>query len=88
MKQSTIFCGNLNYMLTEADLKKAFEPFGQVDNIRIIKDEWTGQGKGFAFVDMSEDDAARAVAALDGTELWGRVLRCRPADERRPRRGR
>jgi len=86
MKQATIFCGNLNYGLTEGELRAAFEPFGQVEGVRIITDKWTNQAKGFGFVDMaSEDDAARARAALEGTILMGRRLRCSPASRERAR---
>lgn len=82
----SIFCGNLNYKLTEAELRAVFKSFGQVDGARIIVDKWTNEAKGFGFVDMaSEDDAARAMAALEGTILMGRRLRCSPASRERAR---
>ena len=79
----TIFVGNLNYMLTDAELRAAFEPFEQVEDARIIVDQWTEQSRGFGFVDMaSEDDAARAMRALEGRLLMGRRLRCSPGSKR------
>ena len=83
----TIFCGNLAYGLSEAELRAAFEPFGQVEGARIIVDQWTEQSRGFGFVDMaSEDDAARAMTALEGRLLMGRRLRCSPGSSDRQAR--
>ena len=81
-----IFCGNLHWDLTDAELRAAFEQHGTVENARIIRDFETGKAKGFGFVSMrSTDEALRAVTALDGAELKGRLLRCRQATDR-PRR--
>jgi RNA recognition motif-containing protein len=79
MKQSTIFVGNLHYLLTEVELRAAFENFGQVLNVEIILDKWTNRNRGFAFITMGEDDAARSIAALNGTILKGRTLKVAPA---------
>ena len=79
----TIFCGNLSYDLTEGELRAAFEAYGKVVGARIIVDQWTEQSRGFGFVDMaSEDDAARAMRALEGRLLMGRRLRCSPGSKR------
>jgi len=82
----TIFCGNLNYMLTDAELRAAFEPYGRVVDARIITDRFTGDSKGFGFVEMgSDEEAQKAMTALDGSRLMGRTLRCNSAS---PREGR
>ena len=71
----SIYVGNLSSETTEDDLKAAFAAFGEVTGVNIIKDKFTGQPRGFAFVEMAEDDAAdKAVAALNGTEFQGRAL--------------
>ena len=82
-----IYCGNLSYRLTEDELRQAFEAHGAVDSARIITDRETGRSKGFGFVEMPNDDEARAaIDALAGTELGGRNLNvneARPRPERR-----
>ncbi len=81
---SKLFVGNLSYNTTEADLRAAFSADGrQVKEVAIISDRMTGQPRGFAFVQMgSNEDAAAAVQALDGTQLDGRALRVNEAQER------
>ncbi len=82
-----IYCGNLSYRLTEDELRQAFEEHGAVDSARIITDRETGRSKGFGFVEMPNDDEARAaIDALAGAELGGRNLNvneARPRPERR-----
>ena len=83
-----IYVGNLSYQLSEDDLRGAFEEFGEVTSARIIFDRETNRSKGFGFVEMSEDDAARAaIEALDGTELGQRTLRVNEARPRPQRSG-
>ncbi len=88
---SKLFVGNLSYNTTEADLRSAFSADGrQVKEVAIITDRMTGQPRGFAFVQMgSNEDAAAAIQALDGTQLDGRALRVNEAQERQggPRAG-
>ena len=81
---SKLFVGNLSYNTTEADLRAAFSADGrQVKEVAIITDRMTGQPRGFAFVQMgSNEDAAAAIQALDGTQLDGRALRVNEAQER------
>jgi len=70
-----IYAGNLSYDLTENDLKQAFEAFGEVETVKIIKDNDTGRSKGFGFVEMP--DNAQAQAAIDGLndkELKGKKM--------------
>ena len=83
-----LFVGNLNFQTTETDLRALFEPFGQVTRISIPTDRETGRARGFAFIEMSNDDEARkAIAALDGKEMSGRkiaVNEARPKEHGRP----
>jgi len=81
---SKLFVGNLSYNTTEADLRAAFSADGrQVKEVAIISDRMTGQPRGFAFVQMgSNEDAAAAIQALDGTQMDGRSLRVNEAQER------
>lgn len=81
-----IFVGNLSYRSTEDGIRELFEPYGEVDAVRVIKDRDTGQSRGFGFVEMPNDDEARAaIAALNGTDLDGRTIN---ANEARPREDR
>ena len=79
-----IYVGNLSYEVTEEELKEAFEDFGEVETVKIIKDKYTGRSKGFGFVEMS--GKAKALSAIDG--LNGKELKGRPltVNEARPRR--
>jgi RNA recognition motif-containing protein len=70
-----IYVGNLTYDVTEADLRAAFEAFGAVASVRLIKDQVSGQAKGFGFVEMaSTSEAQAAINALHGKDLLGRTL--------------
>ena len=78
-----IYVGNLSYEVTEDDLRLAFESFGQVESASIIKDKYSGQSKGFGFVEMpSSEEARSAINGLNGKELKGRTLN---VNEARPR---
>jgi cold-inducible RNA-binding protein len=80
-----IYVGNLTYDVTEADLRAAFEAFGAVASVRLIKDQVSGQAKGFGFVEMaSTSEAQAAINALHGKDLLGRTLN---VSEARPREG-
>ena len=86
-----IYVGNLSSEVTEEDLRLAFEPFGQVESATIIKDKYSGQSRGFGFVEMpSKADAQSAIDGLNSTELRGRTLNvneARPRTERGRGRG-
>ncbi|MBW1804213.1 MAG: RNA-binding protein [Deltaproteobacteria bacterium] len=86
-----IYVGNLSYEVTEEDLQKAFEDFGQVESAKIIKDNYSGRSKGFGFVEMPDNACAHsAIEGLDGKELKGRTLKvnkARPRNENRGGRG-
>jgi RNA recognition motif-containing protein len=79
-----IYVGNLSYTTTEEALRETFEQFGEVREVNIISDRDTGRPRGFAFVEMNdEEEAAKAIGALNGTELDGRKL---AVNEARPQR--
>ena len=85
-----IFVGNLSYNTSEDDLREAFEAFGQVESARVIQDRETQRSRGFGFVEMPNDDEARAaMEAMEGKEMDGRPLKvneARPRVEKRPPR--
>jgi RNA recognition motif-containing protein len=83
-----IYVGNLSYEITEEDLKLAFEPFGKVESASIIKDKYSGQSKGFGFIEMpSKAEAQAAIEGLNGKELKGRTLNVNEARPRSESRG-
>jgi len=78
-----IYVGSLSYKATEEDLKKEFEGFGQVESVNIVKDRYSGESRGFGFVDMpNKDEAQSAIEGLNGRELKGRKI---SVNEARPR---
>jgi cold-inducible RNA-binding protein len=82
-----IYVGNLPYSATSDQLTNLFSAFGEVSEATIVLDRETGRAKGFAFVQMANDDAARtAIAQLDGTTLDNRAIRVNEA-QARPARG-
>jgi cold-inducible RNA-binding protein len=86
-----IYVGNLSYEVTEDELRKALEEFGQVESATIIKDNHTGRSKGFGFVEMaSKAEAEAAIEGLNGKELKGKnivVNEARPRTDNREHRG-
>ena len=71
-----IFVGNLSFNASEVELRSMFEEFGSVGRVSIATDRDTGQPRGFAFVEMSDNAAGdRAIAAVNGHEVGGRALR-------------
>lgn len=81
-----LFVGNLPFSATEDALRDLFSPHGTIDKIALITDRDTGQPRGFAFVEMANADAARAMQALNGTNFGGRALKVNEAQDR-PRTG-
>ena len=78
-----IYVGKLSYEVTEDDLRQAFEPFGQVESVTILKDKHSGQSKGFGFVEMaSKAEGQSAIDGLNGKELKGRALNVNEARAR------
>ena len=78
-----IFVGNLSFQTTQDELHAAFAQYGNVERVNIVTDRDTGQPRGFAFVEMTEQrDAETAISQLNGTELNGRALN---VNEARPK---
>ena len=70
-----IYVGNISRESSESDIKKAFEEYGEVASINLIKDKFSGQYKGFGFVEMpNSEQAEAAIKALDGQRINGRAL--------------
>jgi RNA recognition motif-containing protein len=86
-----IYVGNLSYEVNEEDLQEAFKAFGQVESVKIITDKYSGQSKGFGFVEMpSKAEGQSAIDGLNGKELKGRTINvneARPRSESRGGRG-
>jgi RNA recognition motif-containing protein len=84
-----IYVGNLSFRMSDDELRKAFEQFGEVQSAKIVMDRDTGRSRGFGFVEMTNDnEALEAIQKLDGQDLEGRnvtVNEAKPREER-PRR--
>ncbi len=84
-----IFVAKLNFATDETYLREAFEVYGDVDSVKIISDKFTGKSKGYGFVEMPDDDQARAaIDALNDTEFDGRTIVVKKAEPRENRGGR
>ena len=79
-----IYVGNLPYESQESELEKLFAEYGEVISVALPTDRETGRARGFGFVEMSSEDAQKAISALDGATFGGRRLN---VDEARPRGG-
>jgi RNA recognition motif-containing protein len=83
-----IYVGNLSFSVAEADLRDAFAAYGAVSTSSIIKDKFSGESRGFGFVEMpNKEEADKAIAALNGKDLKGRTMTVNEAKPRtdRPR---
>ncbi len=75
-----IYVGNLPYEVKDDELRQGFESYGQVSSVNVIKDRYSGRAKGFAFVEMdNEDEAKAAIAGLNGTLMNGRAIKVNKA---------
>jgi RNA recognition motif-containing protein len=81
-----IYVGNLPFTTTDAELRTLFSEHGTVESVSLPSDRETGRPRGFAFVEMSQADAARAIQSLNGKDLGGRPLRVNEAEDK-PRSG-
>ena len=82
-----IYVGNLSRETTDDDLRQAFEAFGQVESINIIKDRFSGESRGFGFVEMpSKQEAQKAIEEMNGKELTGRAVNVNEARPKTTRR--
>jgi RNA recognition motif-containing protein len=83
-----IYVGNLSYETTEEDLRQEFGAFGEVKSVNIMADKYTGQTRGFGFVEMaSVSEGQAAITGLDGKELKDRTLNVNAARPRSDSRG-
>lgn len=75
-----IYVGNLSSTVSENDLRDAFQAFGQVDKTAVIKDKFSGESRGFGFVEMaSREEATKAIGIMNGKDLKGRALKVNEA---------
>ena len=80
-----IYVGNLPSDVTEDELRELFEGFGQVESVNVVKDRFSGQPRGFGFVDMpSRKEATSAIAALNGKNVKGQSIKVDEAQPRNP----
>jgi RNA recognition motif-containing protein len=90
-EKMNIYVGNLAGDVTEDDLRQLFEAFGQVESVTVMKDRFSGQPRGFGFVDMpSKQEGTAAIAGVNGKNVKGQALKvdeARPRQERRGGRG-
>ena len=81
-----LYIGNMSYSTTEARLREAFEAFGEVSSVNVVTDRETGRPRGFAFVEMANDEEAQAaITGMNGKDLDGRdlnVAEARPSESR------
>ena len=78
-----LYVGNLSFDITEGELRSLFEEFGQVGDVHVVTDRATGRARGFAFVEVTDDDSAsKAISGLDGKVVNGRAL---TVNEARPK---
>jgi len=83
-----IYIGNMSYNTTESKLQEMFAAHGEVASVSVVTDRYTGQPRGFAFVEMATDEAAQAaITALNGREVDGRQLTVNVARPSKPRGG-
>lgn len=85
-----IYVGNISRSVTETELREAFQAFGEVQSAAIIKDKFSGESRGFGFVEMpNKEEAEKAISSLNGKDLKGRPLTVNEAKPRtdRPRTG-
>jgi len=83
-----LFVGNMSFQTTEAELTELFQGYGQVTRVHVAMDRETGRARGFAFVEMPNDEeAAKAIAGLNGKEVGGRALKVNEARPKEQRSG-
>ena len=84
---NNLFVGNMHFETTEGDLRALFEQFGEVTRLQVMTDRDTGRPRGFAFVTMDDEGAAKAIAELNGKEFEGRAITVNEAKPREARAG-
>ena len=88
METTKLYVGNLSYSVTEGKLTEVFSAHGKVNSVKLITDMDTGRSKGFAFVEMADQDGSKkAIAALNETDLEGRSIKVNEARPKTEGRG-
>jgi len=82
-----VFVGNLDFGATEESIRSLFSPHGAVESVNLVTDRETGRSRGFAFVEMAQGDADKAITALNGTNVGGRALNVNEARPKADRAG-
>lgn len=82
----SLFVGNLPFTASEDELRALFTSYGAVESVRLITDRDSGKPRGFGFVEMADNEAARAIQELNGKDFDGRALRINEAEPRTPKR--
>ena len=83
-----IYVGNLPFSMTQAELGALFAPFGEIGSTTIVTDKYSGRSRGFGFVEMTgQNEARKAIAALDGKDVQGRKLKVSEALARKDKEG-
>lgn len=84
-----LYVGNLSFQAAEEDLQEAFAEYGKVDTVSIVRDRFSGESRGFGFVEMpNQDEALAAIAGLAGKDVQGRTITVNEARPREDRGGR
>ena len=84
-----IYVGNMSFDVSESELREAFEQFGEITEVRLIMDKFSGKSKGFGFIEMpSKDEAEKAIEEMNGKEFKGRDLNVNEAKPKVDRGGR
>jgi RNA recognition motif-containing protein len=83
-----IYVGNLSFEVTDDDLRQQFSAYGEVESASVVKDRFSGESRGFGFVEMpARKDAEAAIAALNGTDVKGRSITVNEAKPKAPKSG-
>ncbi len=83
-----MYVGNIPYNATEVELREMFSEIGEIDSLKIMKDQFTDRSKGFGFIEMvNEEDAKKAIATLNGKDFKGKSLTVAEARPQQKRQG-
>jgi len=83
-----MYIGNIPYKATEEDLRELFSEYGEIESLKIVQDQFTGQSKGFGFIEMiNEEDAKKAMSGLNEKDFMGKSLRVAEARPQQKRQG-
>jgi RNA recognition motif-containing protein len=83
-----IYVGNLSFEVTDDDLRQIFSAYGEVESASVVKDRFSGESRGFGFIEMpAKKDADAAIAGLNGTEQKGRTITVNEAKPKAPKSG-